>query len=63
MATSLLAFVKWTSQPATRREAVNSYRLLADGEDIDLDGADGNVKMIIKHLGNGAADGRWRQRL
>lgn len=45
------------SVTAARREAVNSYRLLADGEDIDMDGADGNVKVIIKHVGNGAADG------
>ncbi len=45
------------SVTAARREAVNSYRLLADGEDIDIDGMDGNVKMIIKHVDDGDAKG------
>lgn len=48
-----------TSVTAARREAVNSYRLLADGEDIDIgdmDGMDDNVQVIIKRSGDGAAD-------
>ena len=43
---------------AARREAANSYRLLADGaDDADLDGLERNIEMIVQRSTRDAMDG------